>query len=257
MNLRDLSGLPDNFDYVIHCALVSATSSSEYDSPIAHNVESAALLMRHCQNASGFLHVSSSVVYARHQEHPQHAYTETDAVGGFASYLPIYPVIKISTEGAVRGAARILELPTTIARLNLAYGSTGHGGLPIFGFYQMMAKGKSIPVPIGYSNMSSPIAGEDLAAQAERLLQVASVPATVVNWAGDDAVSDREMCEYIGEITGLTPTFVESKISWDTFISDNTRRQELIGACSVHWKDGIRDTLIRRGVIPGSVRAVD
>jgi hypothetical protein len=57
------------------------------------------------------------------------------------------------------------------------------------------------------------------------------------------------MCEYVAELTGQTARFVESEVTWDGFTSDNTRREQLIGKCSVHWKDGIRDTLQRLGII--------
>jgi hypothetical protein len=80
-------------------------------------------------------------------------------------------------------------------------------------------------------------------------VSVASVPATVVNWAGDDTVSDRQMGEYVAELTGITPNFIESPISFDSFAADNSRRELLIGKCSMHWKDGVRDTFERLGII--------
>jgi len=115
--------------------------------------------------------------------------------------------------------------------------------------YLTFKEGQTWPVPIGYNNLSSPIGGEDIGAQAHLLLEVASVPATIVNWAGNDPVSDREMGEYVAELTGVTPSFVESAINFDSFASDNTRREQLIGKCSVHWKDGVRDTFERLGFI--------
>jgi hypothetical protein len=71
-----------------------------------------------------------------------------------------------------------------------------------------------------------------------------------VNWAGDQAVSMRELCEYIASIIGVKATFQESS-SWpDFFLSDNTRREQLVGKCEVHWKDGIRELVEHRlGVV--------
>jgi nucleoside-diphosphate-sugar epimerase len=248
MRSGDASQLPDDFTHVVHSALVPVPSLTDHDEGIAANAEAAALLMQRCQNADAFLHVSSFCVYRRHDDHPNHAYAETDALGGMASYTASYPVSKLTSEGAVRAAARMFDLPTTIARMNVGYSWTGHGGLPVR-FYRMMTEDTPIPVPIGYSNISSPIGGEDIAAQAHRLLEIATVPATIVNWAGDDRVTDREMCEHVAQLTGVTPRFVESEITWDSFISDNTRREQLIGKCSVHWKDGIQSTLQRRGIL--------
>ena len=247
MDCGDTSGLPDDFTHVVHSAL---HVSPDYDESITHNAEASALLMQHCRKAEAFLHVSSSCVYRPHQDHPNHLYAETDPLGGLASYAEVYPVIKITSEGAVRAAARMLGLPTTIARMNVGYSWTGHGGLPVMQYHTFKG-GQPWLVPIGYSNIGSPIGGEDIGAQAHLLLEAASVPATIVNWAGNDAVSDREMGEYVAELTGVTASFTESAISFDSFPSDNTRREQLIGTCSVHWKDGVRDTFQRLGILGG------
>jgi len=245
MDAGDTSALPDDFTHVVHSAL---HVSPDYDAAITHNTEAVALLMAHCRKAEAFLHVSSTCVYKKHEDHPNHLYAETDPLGGVASYAEVYPVIKLTSEGAVRAAARMLGLPTTIARMNVGYSWTGHGGLPVMQ-YLTMKDGNPWPVPIGYNNASSPIGGQDIAAQAHLLLEVASVPATIVNWAGDDVVTDREMGEYVAELTGITANFVESPVSFDSFPADNTRRESLIGKCSVHWKDGVRDTFERLGII--------
>ena len=245
----DNSMLPDDFTHVVHSGLVSSASQTEHDIGVGINAEGTALLMQHCRKAEAFLHVSSSSIYRRHKDHPNHPYVETDDLGTDApTYSTIYPVIKLTTEGAVRAAARMLNLPTTIARMNVGYSWTGHGGLPVR-YFKMMAEGKPIPVPHGYSNIASPIGGVDIARQAHLLLGVASVPATLVNWAGDDPVTDREMCDYVAELTGVTASYVESPITMDCQWADNRRRQALIGRCEAHWKDGFRDTFARLGLL--------
>jgi nucleoside-diphosphate-sugar epimerase len=248
----DTSGLPDDFDYVVHSGLVMGAEMTEHETAIRINTESTALLMQHCRKAKGFLHLSAASVYRRHPDHPHHAYVETDdlATDG-ATYSMIYPTVKIAVEGAVRAVARVLGLPTVIARMNAAYGVHSHGGVAVM-YQRMMAAGKPIAVPIGYDNIGSPIAAKDIGRQAHLLLEAATCPATIVNWAGDEGVNDRDLCAYIGELTGLTPTYTESKITLDVFLSDNTLRKKLIGDCEVHWKDGLRDTFRRLGVLkPG------
>ena len=74
-------------------------------------------------------------------------------------------------------AARMLELPTTIARMNVGYSWTGHGGLPVMQ-YNTFKEGRPWLAPIGYSNIGSPIGGQDIGRQAHMLLEVASVPVT-------------------------------------------------------------------------------
>jgi nucleoside-diphosphate-sugar epimerase len=245
LDTGDNSSLPDDFTHVVHSAI---NLSPDYDQAITTNAEGSALLMQHCCEAEAFLHISSTCVYKPHPDHPNHAYAETDPLGGLATYAEVYPVAKLTSEGSVRAAARMLNLPTTIARMNVGYSWTGHGGLPVMQ-YNTFKNGQPWLIPIGYNNIGSPIGGVDIAAQAHKLLEIATVPATIVNWGGDDPVTDREMGEFVAELTGVTASFVDSPISFDSFWSDNTRREQLIGKCSMHWKDGVRDTFQRLGII--------
>lgn len=245
---EDFSAIPSDFTHVVHAAAVMTEPS--HDEAIRANAEGTGLLMQHVRGVEAFLFVSSFGVYARQE--PTHEYIETDALGGTATYASSYPVSKIATEGTVRAVARMLEIPTTIARMNIGYGAASHGGVPVM-FFSLMRKGKPVPVPIGHQNWGSPISERDIAQQASGpLFDIASTPATLLNWAGNDAVSHREMCDYIGNITGQTPNYVESEITFDSFISENTRRKALIGECSVAWRDGIREVIEARW--PGSVK---
>ncbi len=246
----DFSTLPTDFTHVIHSAFLGP-QEQRHDEAVRVNAEGAGMLMAHCRAAEAFLFVSSFCLYSR--QDPEHAYAETDPLGGYATYGASYPVGKIAAEGAVRSAAQILELPTTIARMNIGYGTSGHGGLPIM-FFDMILKGQPIPVPIGYDNWGSPIAEQDIAAQADGpLFEIASVPATIVNWAGDQPITDRQTCDYLGELAGVTPNYVESEVTWDSFVSDNTRREQLIGKCATDWKVGMRQAVETR--FPGKVVA--
>lgn len=248
MGTGDHSMLPADFTHVVHSAIDPVNGLEHHNAAITKNAESTALLMQHCRSAEAFLYVASFCVYRPNPDHPKHAYSEEDALGGMASYDPGYPVVKLALEGAVRSACRMLNLPTTIARMNVGYSWTGHGGLPIMA-YHLMSQGQPIPVPVGYDDRCSPIAGADIATQAHKLLEAATVPATLVNWAGDEAVEVRDMIDYVAELTGQTATYVESPITFDTFESDNTKRKQLIGNCQVGWRDGIKDTLARLGFL--------
>jgi UDP-glucuronate 4-epimerase len=245
----DLSEIPDDFTHVLHAAYLVA--EAQHDVAIRVNAESTGLLMQHCRGAEAFVFVSASAVYE--PQEPGHLYAETDPLGGLASYMPSYPVSKIATEGVVHAAARMFGLPSTIARMNIGYGMSSHGGVPVM-FCQQILAGQPIGVPFGYESWGSPISEVDIAEQASGpLFDIASVPVTVLNWAGDDAVTHRELCEYIGELTGIAPQYVESEFIFDSFASDNTQRQKLIGGCKVGWRDGVRSTLARH--FPGVVTA--
>jgi nucleoside-diphosphate-sugar epimerase len=232
--------LPDDFTHVIHSAAEIYTPS--YDESIRANAEGAGFLMAHCRKACAFLHVSTFGVYEIHADR-EHAYREDDRLGGYASYAPTYAVGKLAAEAVVRTAARQLGLPTAIARLNIAYGSAGHGGVPTQ-MCGVLAAGDAWP--LGQPNWGSPIHEDDLIWQAEALLECASVPALIVNWAGDDAVSERQMLEQIAALTGLEPRTRESETAFNFFVSDNTRRRQLLGPCRVPWREGFRRSIAAR-----------
>jgi hypothetical protein len=103
----------------------------------------------------------------------------------------------------------------------------------------MLVADMDVPVMAGGSSFN-PIDEIDINLQVPQLLDVASVPATICNWGGDDAVSTEEYVTYLGSLVGKTPKFVYAPDGIAGRAIDNTRRQELIGGCTVHWKDGFQ-----------------
>jgi hypothetical protein len=83
---------------------------------------------------------------------------------------------------------------------------------------------------------------DDINDQLESLLAAASVPATIVNWAGDETPSVHEWCTYMGELTGHTPDVrvVEIANSLRGSIADVSKRLSITGPCKVSWRDGLR-----------------
>jgi hypothetical protein len=73
-----------------------------------------------------------------------------------------------------------------------------------------------------------------------RLLEVAGVPATTVNWAGKDAVSIEEWSAYLGRLVGRDPRFEHTVQVLESVTTDNTRLHELVGETTVDWRDGMR-----------------
>lgn len=241
MGDASFGSLPDDFTHVIHSAAEIYTP--DYDESIRINAEGAGFLMTHCRKASAFLHVSTFGVYEIHPDR-QHAYRESDRLGGYAAYAPTYAVGKLTAEAVVRTAARQLGTKTTIARLNVAYGTAGHGGVPTQMCDALIA-GQPWPLH-SQPNWASPIHEDDLVWQAQALLEVASVPATIVNWAGDDPVSERQMLDHVAALTGLEARTQPGDVFFNLFVSDNTRRKQLIGDCRVPWREGFRRSIAKR-----------
>jgi UDP-glucuronate 4-epimerase len=228
----DFDSLPTDFDYVINLAVAK---SGHWDKDMAANAESVGLLMAHCRGAKAFLHCSSGAVYDPPGDEPR---TESADLGdNHKPLFPTYSISKIAGETVARTMARALGVPTTIARLNVPYGD--NGGWPYYQM-EMMLAGMPIPVPTGGPARYNPIHEDDIIATIPKLLEVASVPATTVNWSGDQTVSIQEWCGYLGSLVGKEPTFEESEQALRGNPTDNARMRELIGGTTVDWRDGLR-----------------
>ena len=232
----DFSGLPKDFTYLLH--LASDFSATDYEQALRVNAEGTGLLLEHCRGAKAALVMSTVTVYKPHAD-PWHAFTETDPVGDvmLPGQAP-YSISKIAEEAVARYCARSFKLPTVIARMGAAYGD--RGGMPVWALHAIAA---GEPVQTRWDPMTySPIHDDDIAAHIEPLLGAASVPATVVNFCGDQPVSVQEYCAYIGELLG-----VEAKVEVTVApgasvgsVGDHTRRAAITGPCRVGWREGVR-----------------
>jgi UDP-glucuronate 4-epimerase len=227
----DLSAVPDEFDVVLNLAVVK---SGRFDLDITANAEAAGLLMARCRSARAFLHCSSTGVYA---PAGHRRLVETDALGdNHRAIMPTYSIAKIATEAVVRTGARQWQLPTTIARLNVPYGD--NGGWPAFHLEQILA-GDPVALHPERPNVFNPIHEDDLIAMIPGLLSIASVPATIVNWAGVESVSIEEWCEYLAGLVGKDATYAVTERTIASVTTDNTRLHELVGRAQVEWRDGM------------------
>jgi nucleoside-diphosphate-sugar epimerase len=151
--------------------------------------------------------------------------------------MPTYSISKIAAEAVVRFVARQFNLRTTIARFSVPYGN--NGGWPWF-HLMMMKAGHAIPVHTERPSIYNPIHEDDYISQIPRLLEIASVPATIVNWAGSEQVSIEEWCEYLGQITGLEVQFEYTDKTLASLPMDLSRMHHYLGETKVPWRDGLR-----------------
>jgi nucleoside-diphosphate-sugar epimerase len=242
----DFSGLPADFTYVLH--LAALTSGEDYDRAMTVNAEGTGLLLQHCQRAKAALVMSTHSVY-KPQEDPWHAFVESDPLGINLSASPTYSVSKIAQERVARYCAKAFDLPVVIARMNAAYGP--NGGLPVL-HMDSVAAGKPVITkwdPCPYS----PIYEDDIAEQADAMLEAASVPATIVNWAGDEAVHVQEWVAYMGELAGREAEVVVQARPGTLrgLIADVSKRQSITGPCKIGWREGLNRTWqARHGEVP-------
>jgi nucleoside-diphosphate-sugar epimerase len=228
----DFSEIEDEYDYVCNFAIARG-GDADWDRDLAANGESVGLLMARCRSARAFLHCSSTAVYQPAGAHPL---VETDPLGdNHRVMFATYSIAKIAAEVVARTGARQFGIPTTIARLNVPYGDKG--GWPWF-HLKMMEAGMAIPIHPDRPNFFNPIHWDDIIDQVPKLLEAATVPATIVNWAGAQA-SLEEWCELTAELAGFEAKFEESEHTIGGVTTDNTRMHELIGPATIDWCTGI------------------
>ncbi len=243
LSTDDLSDLPDDFTYLLHLAAYQG-SDLDYDHAISVNAEATGRILAHCRRAKAALVMSTASVY-QPSEDPYHAFLETDPLGNVRTpWAPTYSVSKIAQEAVARTCARLFDLPVVIARMNASYGP--NGGLPAYHLDTMLA-GKPVVVrhdPCPYSLIHE----DDINAQVEPLLGAASVPATIVNWGGDDQVTPNEWCAYYSELTGqpAVVVVVEAPGSMIGNVLDPTKRRAITGPCQVSWREGVRTVVAHR-----------
>lgn len=236
LGAEDFGDLPRDFTYLLH--LAADFSDDDYDRALRVNAEGTGFLLDHCRRAKAALVMSTLTVYRPHPD-PWHASREDDPLGDQkATHSAPYSVSKIAQEAVARYCARAFDLPTVITRMGSAYGN--RGGLPVM-HLDDIANGRPVQTrwdPIPYS----PIHDDDIAAQVEPLLGAASVPATIVNWCGDEAVSVQEWSAYLGELLGVEPVVEVTPVPCASVgsVGDPTKRASITGPCTVHWRDGFR-----------------
>jgi nucleoside-diphosphate-sugar epimerase len=229
-----LDALPNDFDTVLHFAVVK---SGDFDYDLAANAEGVGRLIAHLARGRpprAFLHCSSAGVY---QDAGHELLQETSPLGdNHRAMLPTYSLCKIAAEAVVRFAAREFGVPAVIARLSVPYGS--NGGWPWF-HLMMMRAGSEIPVHPDAPSLFNPIHEDDYVAHVPKLLGLASVPASIVNWGGAQA-SLEEWCAILAELTGLEPKFRPTEQTIGSVTLDLSRMRQTLGPTRVPLREGLR-----------------
>ena len=183
-------------DYVCNFAVVK---SNKWDIDLAGNAEAAGLLMAHCRSARAFLHCSSTGVYEAADGSPQR---ETDPLGdNHRVMMPTYSISKIAAEAVVRTTCRIFDVPDDDRAAQRAVRRRRRlARVPSRA--DARRAGRSPCIPNGPSRFN-PIHDDDILATLPGMLAAATVPATIVNWGGDEETSIEEWCEYMAELVGV------------------------------------------------------
>ncbi|WP_347270447.1 NAD-dependent epimerase/dehydratase family protein [Rhizorhabdus histidinilytica] len=241
---RDFREAPETVDYVFHAA--ANTKPATMEEGMRDNAEGTAFLMERYRDAKGFVHVSATGCYAAHPD-PEHVFTEDEPLGGATYFAPMYGVSKTATEGVVRSLCRIYGLPTVIARMNVAYGGPYFdGGLPGRQLDALLAD-EPIRLQRGQRWFQAPIHEDDITRHVPILLEKATVPATIINWGGDEGVEVETWVRYLGELVGKEPRFeYDDRPRSASWIGDHRKRIALGCECRVHWREGMKRMIAAR-----------
>jgi nucleoside-diphosphate-sugar epimerase len=236
-----LDEVPEALDHVLHFAVAK---NNDFEAAFAVNAEGSADLMAVAQERSPgvtFFHCSSTAVYQPKDHEPR---KETDHLGDShrpMPGMPTYSISKIAAEVLVKHTAKRLDLPTVIARLNVPYGDTY--GWMLFHLL-MMEKGIAIPVHVNQPTTYTPIHADDIAASIPYLLALASTPAEIVNWGGEDVAGIEDWCGEFARLTGLEPTFAPTERTIAAIIPDLAKQRATGFRCQVPWQEGIQRQLV-------------
>ncbi len=232
----DMSHLPEAIDYVADFAVVK---SNKWEIDLDANVGGLGLLMEWASNAGAqaFFHCSSGACYAVNPHTPLKEDAPLGDNHAVFTFMSTYSISKIAAEAMARYAAKRFNLPTTIARLNVPYGDDG--GWPAI-HLEMMLGGMAVPVHTDAPTSYQLLHVDDIIATVPKLLEIASVPATLVNWAGDEVVSIEEWVAYLSELTGVPGKTEPTDQTLASNVLDLTKMHELVGHSTVSWRDGVR-----------------
>jgi len=228
----DFKDVPSDIDYVLNFAV---NFNSNFDNVITTVAEGLGLLMNHCRDAKKLFHCSTTSVYQSKGHEPL---SETDPLGDNSPIgIPTYSICKIAAEAMARYAARQWNIPTVIARLNVPYGN--NGGLPWI-HMEIILQNLSIMVHNDKPSIFNPIHEDDIVETIPKLLEAASVPATIVNWAGTDRVSIEDWCNYICKLVGKEAEFNYTDQAITSCVTDTTKMEAITGKTKTDWKEGFR-----------------
>ena len=161
-----------------------------------------------------------------------------------AAIMPTYSIAKIAAEAVVRTTARQLDLPTTIARLNVPYGD--NGGWPNWHLECILADLPDRPctpttrTSSTRSTRTTSSPASPRCSTPRRCRPPSSTGAATSRWRWSSGAA------HLGALVGREPRFHETEAAIGGVTVDLTRMHELVGPTTVDWRDGLRRMVAAR-----------
>jgi UDP-glucuronate 4-epimerase len=235
----DYSYLPDGIDVVFHLAAFTPVRSGRTVDNQRRSIDLNGLatgrLMARYKDVSSFVFASTGSLYA-----PQgRPFVEDDPYGIPPEYVDGYSLSKIIGEAIVQFLAVEWQIPSTILRIFQMYGP--RGGAPTVRA-DLLRRGEPIPVYGTEENCNTIMFEDDYAEKLIRAAVVASVPAIVTNFAGQQS-SIQQYCSIAAELLGVEARFVSSDAATQPISADLTRMESLLGSTGVNVREGMARVL--------------
>jgi len=231
---RDFAERLPEVQAVVHLAQANVPFPDGASDLFAVNTASTAALLEHARRAQAraFVFASSASVYGLGDA----PWREDDAL----SARDFYSATKVSAERLVLAYEQ--QFSATIMRLVAPYGP-GQRSRMIPRLIDSVREGRTITLNPGGRPRMNPVFVDDLV----DLIRVAlhATGSSVVNVAGDDAVTIRELSDLIGSIVGRAPLYEEREgAPGGDIVCDNGRMKDLLGASAlVPLREGLSRTI--------------
>ena len=215
----DLVRLPSTIDVIIHLAQANAPFPEEANELLAVNTASTQHLLDYGRRAGAkrFILASTGDVYGRHFE-PSKETDEVDAT-------TFYAVTKRAAEMLIQTYSGYLE--TCILRLFHPYGSEQTARL-LPRLARAIQEQKPIRLQNGDRPHLSPMHIDDVIIAFEQAIN--SSWCGIMNVAGDNVVSMRELAEEIGTVLLTRPLFETNDEDASDLTGDNELMKQVFGA---------------------------
>ncbi len=213
----DSASLPE-VDAVVHLAQANVAFPDGALELHRVNTESTLALLDHARRtgAERFLYASSGSVYG----FGDRSFAEDDPLGG----RDFYAVTKINAEALIRTYREFMT--TAVLRLVVPYGP-GQQGRMIPSLIGRVREGTPVKLNDGGRPRMNPLFVEDVARSVLGVLELDEH--CVLNVAGDEPVTVKELAEQIGRVLGKEPVFEEGagEVAGD-LVANTSRLHELL-----------------------------
>ena len=244
LEANKIETIPEDVTRIIHYAYTRRPSGAFHEA-IQVNAIGPGHVLKRCRSAKSALIVSAATLYSVHDD-PAYAYREEDDIGFTrAPWGPTSPVSKVTLEAVARFCAEAFDLRTTIVRPAVPYGcaldmvttiiDAVASDQPVFCIHD--------PQPLSVIHI------DDMAEQLAKLLDAATVPATILNWASDEVMTVQEIAGQVGDLLGKTPSFQASNPAGVAkgSVIDTTKVRAIVGPCQRTLRDSLPELVAARG----------